>query len=212
VTLSYNISRNESTNRVPWTVFYGSPPLQYYYTEDETPFWNLTPFQREQLEQSAPSLDDWNKTYQSLCEKRAELTTYVQSRHLSRANRLIEQSEKQLDANRLSVGASVKVRRELPNRHGAVRQRKKFDAPIHEELGTIVEYTKSNRYLVQFPDGTKKHYSRRWLKLISTSNDSATSDEDEAAEQTQVSEKDNDSDEEQLTLRPSTSGIFLSIY
>jgi len=128
VTLSYNICRHETTNRVPWTVFHGSPPLQYYYAAEETPFSQLTP-------------------YFALQEKRAEITAYVKSRQNSRASKLIEQSEKQLQSNR----------------HGAVRQRKKFEAPLREDPATILEYTKSNRYLVQFQDGTTKHYARRLM-------------------------------------------------
>jgi hypothetical protein len=206
VTLSYNICRHETTNRVPWTVFHGSPPLQYYYAAEETPFSQLTPFQKESLEQRAPSSTDWEHTYFALQEKRAEITAYVKSRQNSRASKLIEQSEKQLQSARLSVGAKVLVRTELPNRHGAVRQRKKFEAPLREDPATILEYTKSNRYLVQFQDGTTKHYARRWLKLISNERNENQDEQDGA---TESEEETQDCSEEETLMSNFTSELEL---
>lgn len=166
VVLSYNITRHETTNKIPWEVFFGHTPLQFYYTPDETPFWELTPVQKETLITQNTVTTTWEDTYKFLQEKRAELTSSVHSRHLSRATQLIAKSEKELNAAKLSVGTKVKVRRELPNRHGAIRLRKKFDAPIREDLGTVREYSQSNRYLIEFPNGEKKYFSRRWLQPI----------------------------------------------
>ena len=89
---------------------------------------------------------------------------------MNRASKLIIQSEKQGQVARLEIGFSVKTCRKLPNRHGAVRARGKFDAPVREEIGIVKEYTKSNRYLVEFPNGETRSFSRRWLQPISSAS------------------------------------------
>lgn len=197
ITTSYNITRHETTNRVPWTVFWGSPPTQFYYTSEETPFWNLTPVQQQDLATEAPAVEDWETTYARISKQRARVNTYVQARQTTRATKLVEAAEQQLEAPRLVVGSVVKVRRETERtgRKG-IRKRSKFEAPVREDPGIIKEYDAQNRYLVEFQDGTSKRYPRRSLKLISSSSE--ISAENELSEEEDTFSSSSDEEAEQL--------------
>lgn len=150
-------------------MFFGRPPTQLYYTPNETPFSQLSPSEQTELEKQAPTMQEMENTFQRVKQVQAEVQNYVLGRHHNRAAKLIAESEKQLQNTRITVGTRVQVRTELPNRHGSVKLRKKFDAPLRSDAGTVVEHTKSNRYKIRFDNGEETYYARRWLKPIISS-------------------------------------------
>jgi hypothetical protein len=166
--LAYNISRNEVTNKCPWEVFFGTPPIQHYYHQIEPRLWSLDDDAQAELVSAAPTLSQWQDTVEKLQQQRAELQTLVRQRHLNRAAKLREMSEAaQSPTAKLQVGMIVQVRREPPNNKG-IKKRKKLEAPFREDRGVIIEIdlNSSRRYAVQFDNGEIVHVGRKWLRII----------------------------------------------
>jgi len=102
-----------------------------------------------------------------LQEQRTELNASVKQRQLNRAAKLTEMAERNAPDGKLVVGMKVKVARESPNRIGP-KQRKKLEAPVREDEGTITEINLNagRRYTVTFQNGDTVHVGRRWLKVL----------------------------------------------
>jgi hypothetical protein len=167
VVLAYNICRNEVTNKTPWEVFFGTIPIQWYYTDTETPFWKISDSRRQELENSISTVKDWEERFQVLHEQRSEIQISVKQRQLNRAANLVRKAEDQVPDGKLEVGMRVKVRRDPPNRI-RIGNRKKLDAPFFEDEGIItgINPNSGHRYTVSFTNGDIMHVGRRVLKVV----------------------------------------------
>jgi hypothetical protein len=78
---------NEVTNKCPWDVFFGTPPIQHYH-QLELPLWSLNGDAQAELVSAAPALSQWQDIVEKLASW-ASNTSSSETSEMSEAAKLL---------------------------------------------------------------------------------------------------------------------------